>query len=221
MRMSSSRLPGKSLLPVVGFPLFVLSALRLRCACSETLVLTSQNVEDDAVQLTAETYGLRLFRGDLHDVMKRYIDGFSELNDDEIVVRATGDNVVPDSNLACMLVDELVKTKAKYIRCDGDVSGGPIGLSLEAFYIGELRALRNERLDSCDYEHVTRRLRDGSDAKIMRIDNMPGRYAKAGVDNAEDYKRVSNIFSDLNAGVETPAFELCRKFRVGLGDGRG
>ena len=64
-RTSSTRLPGKVLLPVCGLPLVVLAARRVARDGIETVVATSDDPSDDRLAETLGQYGIRHVRGAL------------------------------------------------------------------------------------------------------------------------------------------------------------
>jgi hypothetical protein len=107
-RSSSSRLPGKAMLPVGGYPSAALAALRAGNLGLETLVATSAEPSDDGLAdvLTdvLGKHGIRVVRGPLEDVLARYALAVNELPEDSVVVRLTGDNVLPDGDLVRELV---------------------------------------------------------------------------------------------------------------------
>jgi spore coat polysaccharide biosynthesis protein SpsF len=95
-RMSSSRLPGKVLEPLQGLPLIVYMARRAARArhLDSVQVVTSTDASDDALADAVAAAGLRVFRGDLNDVLKRYADAAAACDAAE-VVRLTGDCPLP------------------------------------------------------------------------------------------------------------------------------
>lgn len=91
-RMSSSRLPGKSLADVAGLPLIQRVVDRARAASRVDLVcvLTSDEASDDPLVRYCEEHGILVRRGPLEDVFARYealVDEFQP----RYVVRVTGD----------------------------------------------------------------------------------------------------------------------------------
>ena len=108
-RSSSSRLPGKVLLPVGGKPMIVYQLERLqRCRSLDRLVLaTSNEHSDDTLAGVVREAGFTVFRGDLQDVLERF-RACSAGEQATTVVRLTGDCPLSDP----ALVDELVEAFA-------------------------------------------------------------------------------------------------------------
>jgi spore coat polysaccharide biosynthesis protein SpsF len=91
-RMSSSRLPGKVLLPLAGRPIldWVFRAARASQEVDEVVLATSTDRTDDSLATFAEKMGVRCVRGPLDDVLSRFLLAASETSADA-VVRLTAD----------------------------------------------------------------------------------------------------------------------------------
>ena len=81
-RSNSSRLPGKAMLPVSGYPSAVLAALRANNLGLETLVATSSEPSDDALADALGKHGICAVRGPSEDVLARYALAATELPED-------------------------------------------------------------------------------------------------------------------------------------------
>ena len=103
-RLSSSRLPAKMLLPVCGMPLIVLCARRATIYGVDVIVATSTDPSDDLLVQTLENYDIPFQRGDLNNVLDRFIQASNDLAEDDLVIRLTGDNPVVDGGF----LDELL-----------------------------------------------------------------------------------------------------------------
>ncbi|MBV9473701.1 MAG: NTP transferase domain-containing protein [Solirubrobacterales bacterium] len=97
-RVASTRLPGKTLLPLAGEPLLARLLERVeRCrALDEVVVATTDRAEDDAVAELARARGLAVFRGSEADVLGRYAAA-AESHRAEVIVRLPADNPVPEA----------------------------------------------------------------------------------------------------------------------------
>src|SRR5579864_1833771 len=92
-RMSSSRLPGKVMAPLLGEPMIGRQVERLRRArrIDELMVATSTDSSDDPLAAYCESIGLDVFRGDLNDVLARYAAALALHPVATAVVRLTAD----------------------------------------------------------------------------------------------------------------------------------
>lgn len=151
-RMSSTRLPGKVLLPLAGREVLahVLERLAFCHTLDEVVVATSSDASDDVLAQWCNTRGVPVFRGSLQDVLERYYQCALE-NRADAVVRITADCPALDPTL----VDEVVR---------GFQAGGydlfylggefPDGLDCAVFSFAALeRAWREAALPS-EREHV-------------------------------------------------------------------
>ena len=73
-RVSSSRLPGKVLKPILGEPMLARQLERAKRSqrMDALVVATSDRAEDDPIQTLCEKQGVACFRGNLNDVLDRF-----------------------------------------------------------------------------------------------------------------------------------------------------
>jgi spore coat polysaccharide biosynthesis protein SpsF (cytidylyltransferase family) len=150
-RMGSARLPGKSLMPIVGRSLVAHCVTRLERAASGCVVVaTTALAEDDPLAAEAAALGVRVFRGDAPDVLGR-MSGAAASSDARFVIRATGDNpaVDPDS------VERLLAVMAGGAFDHAVEEGLPSGATVEAMTAEALRAAAVGATSAYDREHVT------------------------------------------------------------------
>lgn len=160
-RMSSTRLPGKVLLPLSGRPLIAYMAERVRQASTlnTVVILTSEDPTDDILAETVQSHGLPCFRGDLSDVLRRYAGAARAFNAD-IIVRLTGDCPLADPALIDAVVHALQATGADYAS-NIDPPTFPDGMDVECFTRSTLERADCEARRSSEREHVTLWMRDG------------------------------------------------------------
>ena len=74
-RMTSSRLPGKHLLPVLGEPIIghLINRLSSISLIDEVVVAMTSRPEDDPLEKYVRSLGASVFRGDEDDVMGRVL----------------------------------------------------------------------------------------------------------------------------------------------------
>lgn len=213
-RTSSARLPGKALLPVAGYPSAVLAALRASNLGNETLVATSSDSSDDALAEKLRSYGIGVVRGPLHDVLGRYYLAAASLPDDCIVVRLTGDNVVPDGRLVQELASAFAESGFEYLAESSPQSRLPYGLGGEAFSVAALRKAHAAATSPSDREHVgswisrncksaiyTPRLLGGADYSHLRCT----------IDDEEDHQQVVRLFAGVSDPIRIGWQELMRR----------
>ncbi len=105
-RLGSERLPAKILAPLAGRTMLELLATRL-LACrsvSEWWLATTHEPADDVTECWGHALGLRVFRGEVDDVLSRFTAIIRERSP-EWVVRVTGDNPFVSSEVVDLIVD--------------------------------------------------------------------------------------------------------------------
>ncbi|MFH1873161.1 MAG: glycosyltransferase family protein [Pseudomonadota bacterium] len=158
-RMTSTRLPGKVLLPAVGRPLLghLVERLRQVPSINEIVVATTVNAADEPLAEFAGEYGVSCFRGSEHDVMARVL-GAGDAAHADIVVNITGD---------CPLLDPLLTEQTIRMffnnRCDyatnGHVHTFPGGYAVQVYRLETLRRSASMTEDAIEREHVTLHMR--------------------------------------------------------------
>jgi len=211
-RTSSTRLPGKVLLPVCGLPVVVLAARRAARAGIETVVATSADPSDDRLAETLGRHGIRHVRGPLDDVLARFIAATRDLDDSDICVRLTSDNVFPDSEFVGRLI--AAAEGSGYAGFAGGSDGLPYGLAGEAMRVDLLRQADRGARDAHDREHVTPWIirQCGRNAPaIPRVDALDLSGLRCTIDTLDDYRTVTSALAALADAVAAPWPELCRR----------
>lgn len=151
-RMSSSRLPGKVLLPLAGKPVLEHVVRRMQCCCglSRVVVATSIDPSDDAIQAWCEGAGVACYRGSLEDVLDRYYQA-ATLHHADAVLRITADCPAIDPTIVDEVVDGFLAGDFDYYGLFGEF---PDGLDCTIYKMSALaRAWREAKLRS-EREHV-------------------------------------------------------------------
>jgi spore coat polysaccharide biosynthesis protein SpsF (cytidylyltransferase family) len=212
-RTSSQRLPAKVLLPIAGIPLALLCAQRLANRGREVVLATSDDPSDDILAGLAEDRNLKVHRGSLDNVAQRFLAASADMADDDLLIRATADNPVPDGALVEAVLADLAEAGA-YVGPRCYRSPLPTGLVVEAFRLGALRQSLAGGIDAEVAEHVTPRLA----AAAPRIEGAGfGPEAAVGtvrmtVDTFDDYLVAARAFRREPAGAEAPWRALVKRF---------
>lgn len=205
-RTNSGRLPCKSLLPIGGMPLAVFCAKRLGSTGIDVVLATSKDSMDDLLAQTAEKYGVKIFRGSLMDVLDRYVKCVADLNDEDIIVRATADNPVPNGNFIDILVQKFIEAGGDYFGTLSPVDGLPYGLSAEVISVRGLRLSSREAIEVTDRENVTAWLRQrvGVVGVARQGTFLDGDFTslRCTIDTLDDYLSMASIFFGIEKSVE-------------------
>jgi spore coat polysaccharide biosynthesis protein SpsF (cytidylyltransferase family) len=209
-RTTSTRLPGKALLPIAGYPSAVLGALRASNRGHETLAATSNDPSDDELAGKYLSAGIRVFRGPLDDVLARYYLAAAELPDDCIVIRLTGDNVVPDGAFVGDVASAFANGTCEYLAAPPH----PCGLGCEAFSAATLRLAHRTATSPADREHVGLWMKRNCKSRVHSPLAMAGEHYSAlrcTLDDQKDYQRLLRLFEGVANPVEIGLSELMDK----------
>ena len=201
-RLSSARLPGKSLLPLKGIPIAVLCALRAANSNGEVVVATSTEPGDDLLSSGLSEYGVKVVRGPLNDVLERMTVATADLVAADLVVRLTADNVLPDGEFIDTLVRAFRSANVDYLGTRSPADGLPYGLSAEVFTVRILREAAATARTTEDREHVTPWIRSHGVAQYAdrSMFDLGRRYdhLRCTIDTLDDYIRLAKLFDTVN-----------------------
>ena len=193
-RVTSSRLPGKILRPILGRPMLALQVERIRRATrlNDLVVATSEDPSDDPLRALCAAAGVELFRGSLNDVLDRVYRAALPHAPTHLV-RLTGDCPLTDPEV----IDDVIRA---HVDGGNDFTSNarpptyPDGLDVEvARFAAFTEAWKEARLAS-EREHV-----------MPFLYNHPERYRLGSVTSPVDR-------SALRWTVDEPGdFELVRR----------
>lgn len=154
-RMSSSRLPGKVMKPILGVPMVGRQIERLHHAKSlDRLVLATSDQDDDTPLADyVASLGVAVHRGSLNDVLDRF-HGAALAHGATHVVRLTADCPLADWTVIDDCVALHLRTGAD-CTSNGLVRSYPDGLDVEMVTFEALDAAWREAEPGPDREHVT------------------------------------------------------------------
>ena len=157
-RTSSSRLPGKVLLPIGTKPMVLYQLDRLQaCNRIDRIVLaTSDQSSDDTLADLVANAGYSVFRGDLEDVLERF-RSCAVSEQAKTVVRLTGDCPLSDPALIDELVEAFHDGPWDYLSncADAQRLSVPDGFDAEVFHAELLNRAAREAFLPSEREHVT------------------------------------------------------------------
>jgi spore coat polysaccharide biosynthesis protein SpsF len=199
--MTSTRLPGKVLLPILSRPMlsYQLERLRRVSQADRIVIATTTNATDDPIVDFCATEGVDCTRGSEQDVLSRYFEAANRFAADT-VVRVTSD---------CPLIDpQLIDSTISAYR---EEAGGcdyvsnmiepswPYGMAVEVFSARALAEAHAEATEEAEREHVTpfiywRPGRYRLKSLSMQPDLSQHRWT---VDTPEDFELVRRILESL------------------------
>lgn len=199
VRLDSSRLPRKAVLPLGGLAVIEHAMLALKTVNAGIFsLLTDESSRDELMPLSLKC-GYDLFCGDKNDVLKRYADAAVHFGVDTII-RATGDNPLVSGRMAQRIL-------AIHKELDADFScftGLPLGTGVEVVKTGALLFAAEKSEDPYEREHVNPFLYRREEKFLINKVPAPVEYslpdARVTLDTEDDYRYLQEIFDELYRG---------------------
>lgn len=209
-RFSSTRLPGKVLMPILGQPMLVRIVQRLKLArtLDDIVVATTDSAADDAVIDAMNYMGAHSFRGSETDVLDRVVKAAQAANSD-IIVEVTGDCPLIDPGLVDKVVADFLVGGADFVS-NIIPHTTPRGTDVRVFRTSQLAEINRTSTDPADHEHVSLHFWEHLDRYACRNVEMdlPDVVSeiRLTVDTAEDLELVRAIYEGLYE--KNPTFNL-------------
>ena len=199
-RMSSTRLPGKVMLPLAGAPMIQRQIERIAASTriAELVVATSDHASDDPLAAFLEGQGVNVYRGSLDNVLERFVGAAAAFGPTEHIVRLTGDCPFADAEVIDATIEICLHDKAEYASNTPTSRTFPKGLDVEIFTIEALeRAAKDPSPQAV--EHVTwdmfrqpQNYRDAFHNQLVIEDEV--RWT---VDRPDDYEFAAAVYDAL------------------------
>jgi len=203
-RMSSTRLPGKVLLPLLGKPLITRMIERVfKTSYNATVVVaTTIEPEDDVIEQLCKENNWEVFRGDKADLLDRHYQAAKKYNAD-IILKIPSDCPLIDSAIIDKVLGFFLANKANYDYVSNlHPASYPDGNDVEVMNIKALKEAWENASKKMEREHTTPYFWENADK--FRIGNvswetgldysMSHRWT---IDYPEDYTFIKEIFETL------------------------
>jgi spore coat polysaccharide biosynthesis protein SpsF len=221
-RCSSSRLPGKVLLPLAGAPMIVRQIQRVARAgrIDRLVVATSDDASDDELARVVAREGVGVYRGSLGDVLARFVGALEAFGPAEHVVRLTGDCPLADPAVIDATIAHVTQSGADYGSNTGPHRTYPKGLDVEVMTADALKAAAARAATPQEHEHVTWGIHQRPD--LYRLTFLE-QAAEEGdvrwtVDFPHDYEFVAAVYDGLYPANPAFSSEDVRAFVRGRPD---
>ena len=196
-RMGSQRLRGKTLSAIDDIVLFKRvydSVVNLELA-DDIIVATSDLSEDNEIEnFCLNTLNCGCIRGSSENVLSRFIEGSKDLDEIDILMRITADNIFYQKSICNQL---LIDHKMNHYDYTG--IQGLSHIACELISVGAIQKLENESLTNYDTEHVTPFLINNPEKfRINLVDRKGFGLQKEldtllTVDDVEDRERIESL----------------------------
>ncbi|MDH3892464.1 MAG: glycosyltransferase family protein [candidate division Zixibacteria bacterium] len=198
-RVSSTRLPGKVLKPILGRPMLWRQLERLQHASriDRLMVATSDQPDDRQLLAICADFDVPCFCGSLDDVLDRIYRAAQSVGADTIV-RLTGDCPIIDAEVVDIVIDQFQKSACDYAT-NTNPPTYPDGLDVEVMGIDCLETAWREAKLISEREHVTPFIRNRPER--FGITNCTNEadlsHLRWTVDEPEDFDLITRIFEGL------------------------
>lgn len=195
--MTSSRLPGKVLMPADGVPMLKHLVTRLKAVSSiqEIVLATTVNTTDDSLVEFAKQEKIRYFRGSEDDVMLRVVEAAESVNAD-IVVEITGDCPIIDPQIVEQTIRMFLAHDVDYVS-NAQIRSYPDGMDTQVFKLETLKRSLKMTDDLLDHEHVTLHIRNHPElfSHVYLVAPPELHWPELGLtlDEQDDYKLLRKI----------------------------
>lgn len=200
-RMTSTRLPGKVMAPVLGQPMIArqLERLARSARLDHVAVATSADPSDDVLATFCEGLGYPVFRGSLDDVLDRFHGAMERFPQADVIVRLTADCPLADPGVIDAVIDRLHAAGADYASNTPAVRTYPHGLDTEVMRRETLMAAWRDARDPYEREHVTAHIyRRPEVFRIAYLSRSPSlAHLRWTVDLPEDLAFVRDVYARL------------------------
>jgi len=159
-RMTSSRLPGKVLMKVLGKPIlyYLVERLKQVSLLDDIVLATTTNSDDDSLVKFANNEGIQSYRGSEDDVMGRVI-GAAESVDADLIVEITGDCPIIDPSIVEQTIQTYINNNSDYVS-NAHIRSYPDGMDVQVFSLNVLKKSSEMTNNVLDHEHVTLHIRN-------------------------------------------------------------
>lgn len=212
-RSSSTRLPGKVFLPLVGKPLLVRMVERVALAkfADVVVVATSTEPDDDAIVTLCNEHSIPVVRGSLNDLLERHYVAGKQYNA-KYVVKIPSDCPLIDPKVIDKVLQYTLDTEGEYDFISNlHPATYPDGNDVEVMPIEMVELAVNEATKQLEREHTTPffwdnpdRFRIGSVVWETGLDySLSHRFT---IDYKEDYMFIEAVYNELYE--KNPAFSM-------------
>jgi spore coat polysaccharide biosynthesis protein SpsF len=201
-RMTSSRLPGKILMPLGSETVLAHHLIRLKKSGLPVCMACTSNAVDDALVEIAKQYEVDIVRGSETDVLQRFADAIERYPADWIV-RVTSDCPFIDPDL----IMQGVALLNQFQTCDAYVSNCfprtyARGFDFEIFHSSLILEALQQSNDAYDHEHVTPYLWQNKNGR-MQLHNVAQSPDESQwrlcIDTPEDYELCQYLETHFGA----------------------
>tara|TARA_B100000963_G_scaffold358210_1_gene382270 strand:- start:8432 stop:10192 length:1761 start_codon:yes stop_codon:yes gene_type:complete len=195
-RMTSNRLPGKSLKKIGNRESIALLIDRIKKIkrCDEIILATSTDVSDDLLASISKRENIKCYRGSLENVALRYYEAAKEYSLDQ-VLRITGDAILCD----VVMLDKAIEHHLNNANDVTFIKNMPYGTAKEVFSYRTIKTISNYSKINKNTEYLEWFLENGRNFKVgyIKSNYKFKKNIRLTLDFEEDLIQLNKIFNDL------------------------
>jgi spore coat polysaccharide biosynthesis protein SpsF len=216
-RLGSKRLPNKMLCKLGNYSIIEWVIIRLKKSnlANSIILATTNNKEDDALVSIAKDLGIKVFRGNEHNVLKRIYHAANKAKSN-IVVRVCADNPFIDAAIVDKLISFFLSKELDYAfnhqpKLNCNISDG---FGAEVFNISLLRRLNEIVVTQLEKEHATLYIWNNIESFVVESVPVPQELAfrdlKFDIDTEDDLLRLNSLVDKHSLTTESSAVEFVK-----------
>ncbi len=199
--MTSSRLPGKIMLPLAGKPVMahMIERHRRSTLTDEVVVATTTNATDDAVVALCEKMNCTYFRGSENDVFARVAQA-AQKHGAEYLLQGMADCPLVDHRHMDKCLELLASTDADVVGNEYPVTF-PLGFNVRAYKFSTFEKAEKKDTEPAYREHAGYSIR--SQPEKFKVVNWEARgdmrwpELRLTLDTPEDYQLICAVYEEL------------------------
>lgn len=198
-RMTSTRLPEKSLRPLAGVPLVehIINRLKAVADFDHIVLAVPDSPSENPLIEIAQRLDISIIKGPEEDVLQRFLIAADRVKAQHIV-RICGDNPLFDRQLARSLIHTHIKQNADYTITSDSI---PLGTGTEVVRVSALKQIVQTTKEPKYREHVTTWFHDHPTAGIQPRVSAPAylkdKSYRLTVDTEKDLAFMEKIFENF------------------------
>lgn len=219
VRMNSTRLPGKVLMPLAGKPALerVFERISKSSYIDDVVIATTVNKKDDIIETFCKDRGYSYYRGDEIDVLAGVYNAAKSAQAD-IVYRGMGDSPLVDWRILDQLLELLVEGSFDFVANEIDEPTYPVGFDATVFTFSALEEGFNEATHPEMREHVTVHIKTNpvryNIGALHAGEEMYWPELRLTLDTPEDYAVIAAVFDAFRDVPDFSALDVVRFLRT-------
>ena len=214
-RLSSTRLPGKALLPLGNSTVLDWTLAAMKKVPADEYYLATDSESCGQLAPVAKRNGFNVFEGPLEDVLERFCLLIKKTKADT-VIRATADNPFLFYDCAISLLEQYNR-RSQTGKCDYiTYTGLPHGSGVEIFNAESLLKAASLTEDPYDHEHVGPSLYNHPENFTSVMLASPSQWnrppLRTTIDTPADYRRACTVVRNLGGNGPYTSEEIIRAF---------